>query len=88
MTVTMGLRSSWTSKYGLFINLGGWSSEPYEGSLNYLYAPDANFGPRWTHTPDIDLDRHMYAYLHTPDIDLDRHIYAYLLDFWALFASK
>ena len=54
-----GLRSLWGSKYGFFINEGGWSSDRYEGALNLFYAPETDLGPRWTQTPEKDLFRHI-----------------------------
>ena len=45
------LMSFWDSKYGFFIISGGWSGERYEGFLKLSYAPNANFGPRWTQSP-------------------------------------
>ena len=68
-----GLRSLWSSKYGFFIVEGGWSSDRYEGGLNLFYAPETDFGPRWTQTPEKDLFRHILTCFH---------------HFWALFCLK
>ena len=56
-----------------FIIEGCWSSDRYEGGLNLFYAPETDFGPRWTQTPEKDLLRHILTCFY---------------HFWALFCLK
>ena len=58
----MGIFGSWR-----------WSSDRYEGGLNLFYAPETDFGPRWTQTPEKDLLRHILTCFY---------------HFWALFCLK
>ena len=60
-------------KIWIFIIWGGWSSDRYERSLNFLYVPDANFGSRWTHNRESQKSL---------------KICARVLYFWTLFCPK
>ena len=37
-------------KIWIFHQIGGWSSDHYEGGLNLFYAPETDFGRRWSQT--------------------------------------
>ena len=81
-----GLRSCWSSKYGVFIILRAgqlriYSATSkadnritrYEGDLNLFYPSKTNFGPRCTQTPEKNILR---------------HILTCFFHFWVLFCLK